>query len=69
MDNSTAESPRRGGRPSKVRAWAMVVVLLGSTALLFVAGGLRPHEWACEVTFIAAHLLAGEVILAARRDD
>ena len=64
MNSPNPKDPRRRGWTSAVRAWAIVALILGGTYALVVVVELAPHEWAAAVTFVVAHLVAAEVVVA-----
>ena len=55
------------GRRFAVRAWVTGVLILLSTYALVLAHGIQPHEWAAGISFVAAHILAAEVIREGHR--
>jgi hypothetical protein len=56
--------PRRRAWGPALFASVAAALILGSTYALVLIPGMAPHEWAAAVTFVAAHLLAAEVIKA-----
>jgi hypothetical protein len=45
-----------------MRIWGRAVRVLAATYVLVIVPGIKPHEWAASVTFMAAHLVAAEII-------
>jgi hypothetical protein len=67
MTRNDPEDPNRGGWRASLLGWAAVALILGSTSVLIFVPGITPQEWAAEVTFVAAHLLAAEVVMSGHR--
>jgi hypothetical protein len=50
-----------------VRKWAIAILVVASTYALVFTMVIEPHEWLVAVTFIVAHLIAAEVVVAGHK--
>jgi hypothetical protein len=57
------QRPRGSALLARACRWPVAVVVL-STYVLIHWGVARPHEWAVEVAFLGAHLVAAETLAA-----
>ena len=69
LDRRIVAAGRNVFASSAVRVWAMAALIVGSTYALVFLVGLAPQEWVAEATFIAAHLVAAEVIISGHRKE
>jgi hypothetical protein len=67
VTKNNPDDPRRGGWRTAIFVWATVALILGSTYALVFVRGMAPHEWAAEITFVVAHLVAAEVLVSGHR--
>jgi hypothetical protein len=44
-------------------------VILAAAGLLILVPGIEPREWAAEVMFVTAHVVAAEVIVSGHRRE
>ena len=63
------ERPRKSARWARMWPWAIAALILAATYVLVLVPGIEPREWAAEVVFVAAHLVAAEVIVSGHRRE
>ena len=62
-----AKRPQKSARRAWMPTWLAVALVLAATYALVLVPGIEPREWAAEIAFITAHLVAAEVIISGHR--
>lgn len=69
MTKNDPNTPHHGGWKRSLFIWGSAVLILCSTYGLVFVPGITSQEWAAEITFIVAHLVAAEIIMSSYRQQ